>query len=279
MPLITLTHGELVTMPAAVLRLTLAALAAALLPQASLAQTLSDYSHYVSPWKTPWDYTGARGAEHWSELDPSYAACNRGKEQSPIDIRNPQPADLPPLRFDYLSSVIHYVINNGHTIRVDYHDAPGGGSSLTVDGKRYQLTQLHFHRPSEELVAGRQYDMVLHLMHRAADGEVAGVAVLLRAGRANGAIGRLWEHMPPSEGQLDVGELTLDPAQMLPRTRGYYLYSGSVTAPPCTEGVKWFVLKSPVQISAQQLRAFARLYPDDVRPPQPLNGRTVLESR
>ena len=158
----------------AVLKVTLVALAAALLPQASPAQAAADYSHYVSPWKTPWDYRGARGAEHWSELDPPTRSCNRGKEQSPIDIRDAQKADLPALRFDYLNSAIHYVINNGHTIRVDYHDAPGSGSSLTVDGKRYQLTQLHFHRPSEERVAGKSYDMVLHLMHRAADGEVAG---------------------------------------------------------------------------------------------------------
>ena len=270
---------ELSAMPAAVLNVMLFALAAALLSQACPAQTAVDYSHYVSPWKTPWDYRGPRGAAHWSELDPGYAVCNRGKEQSPIDIRDAHKADLPPLRFEYASSAIHYVINNGHTIRVDYHDAPGSGSFLVADGKRYQLTQLHFHRPSEELVAGRQYDMVLHLMHRAADGEVAGVAVLLQAGRANAALGQLWKHMPRSEGQLDVGDLQIDPTQMLPRSTGYYLYTGSVTAPPCTGGVKWFVLKTPVEISAAQIRAFARLYPHDVRPPQPLNGRTVLESR
>ncbi len=255
----------------------LPALAALLALPAGAEET--PYSQYVSPWKTPWDYQGARGYAHWSELDPEYAACNRGKAQSPIDIRNPRKADLPPLTFAYLDEPVGYVINNGHTIRVNYHAAAGAGSALLVQGKRYLLTQFHFHRPSEELIAGKRYAMVLHLMHTASDGEVAGVAVLLRAGRANAAIGALWQHLPPSEGQLAAQDLRINPSAMLPRSAGYYAYTGSVTAPPCTEGVKWFVLKEPVEVSAQQIAAFARLYPDDVRPPQPLNGRSVLESR
>jgi len=252
---------------------------AAGLPLQGVTAQDAQYSEYVSPWKTPWDYQGARGHAHWSELDPAYAACNRGREQSPIDIRGARKADLPVLAFEYASEPVRYVINNAHTIRVNYHDAPGAGSALLVDGKRYQLTQFHFHRPSEELIAGRRYAMVLHLMHTAGDGQVAGVAVLLTAGRANAAIAALWEHLPQSEGQLPVGELSINPAAMLPGDTGYYVYTGSVTAPPCTEGVKWFVLKHPVEVSAAQIAAFARLYPDDVRPPQPLNGRIVLESR
>jgi carbonic anhydrase len=254
-------------------------LIAAVLPlQAASAQEAA-YSRYVSPWKTPWDYQGMRGYEHWSELDPAYAACNRGREQSPVDIRGAHPADLPPLVFAYVVEPVRYVINNAHTIRVDYHDAPGTGSALLVDGKRYQLTQFHFHRPSEELINGRRYAMVVHLMHAAADGEVAGVAVLVTAGKSSPAIGQLWKHLPQGEGQLAVPDLSINPSDLLPRARGYYAYTGSVTAPPCTEGVKWFVLKQPVELSAAQIAAFARLYPNDVRPPQPLNGRVVLESR
>jgi carbonic anhydrase len=252
---------------------------AAVLPSPAVIAQESPYSQYVSPWKTPWDYQGARGHAHWSELDPAYAVCNRGSEQSPVDIRGARRAELPPLAFDYVSEPVRYVINNAHTIRVNYHDAPGAGSALVVDGKRYQLTQFHFHRPSEELIAGRRYAMVLHLMHTAADGEVAGVAVLISAGKANAAIAELWKHLPQREGQLTAGDLSVNPADMLPANKGYYVYTGSVTAPPCTEGVKWFVLKHPVELSAAQIAAFARLYPDDVRPPQPLNGRIVLESR
>jgi carbonic anhydrase len=239
----------------------------------------ADYSHYVSPWKTPWSYEGPRGAEHWSTLDPGYVTCNLGKEQSPIDIRDTQKVELPALRFEYKSEPVKYVINNGYTIRVNYHDAPGSGNFLVVGDKRYQLTQFHFHRPSEEYVHGKPYAMVLHLMHQASDGEVAGVAVLLKVGRANATIQQVWEHMPASEGQQEVAGLELNPADMLPHDTGYYVYMGSVTAPPCTEGVKWFVLKTPVDISAAQVAAFARLYPHDVRPLQPLNGRVVKESQ
>ena len=238
----------------------------------------ADYSQYMSPWKTPWDYEGPRGYEHWSELDPAYALCNTGKAQSPIDIGATRKTALPPLRFAYQREPVHYVINNGYTIRVNYHDAPGNGSYLVVGDKRYQLTQFHFHRPSEEYIHGKQYDMVLHLMHKASDGEEAGVAVLLTSGKANGTVAELWQHMPGSEGQVAVPGVELDPADMLPSKLGYYVYMGSVTAPPCTEGVKWFILKTPVEVSAAQIAAFAALYPRDVRPPQPLNGRVVEES-
>jgi carbonic anhydrase len=238
----------------------------------------ADNSRYVSPWKTPWTYEGPRGAKHWSTLDPDYAVCNVGQQQSPIDIRETQKRTLPKIQFEYKSEPVSYVINNGATIRVNYHDAPGTGSFLVVGGKRYQLTQFHFHHPSEEYVHGKQYDMVLHLMHKADDGEVAGVAVLLKRGRANPAIRQVWQHMPASEGQERAPGVELNPAAMLPDDRGYYTYVGSVTAPPCTEGVKWFVLKTPVDVSSAQIRAFARLYPNDVRPLQLLNGRVVQES-
>lgn len=252
--------------------------AAVLVPSPAQARDAEGSHPYVSPWKTPWDYAGPRGNAHWSELDPAYAACD-GKEQSPIDIRNTEKAALPALRFDYHSAPIQYVINNGHTIRVNYYE-PGSGDFLIFEGMRYQLTQLHFHRPSEELVNGKSYDMVLHLMHATSDGKVAGVAVFLKAGKANPAVQELWDHMPAAEGQNVVGALELNPMDLLPAdTAAYYLYMGSVTAPPCTEGVTWFVLKKPITVSRAQIRAFAALYPDDVRPPQPLNGRVVKESR
>ncbi len=145
-----------------------------------------------------------KGPQHWSDLDPDYAACNAGKEQSPIDIRNAQKAELPAIRFEYKSGPLKYLINNGHTIRVNYHDAPGSGNFLIVGDKRYQLTQFHFHRPSEEYIHGKPYDMVIHLMHQASDGKVAGVAVLLKAGSANATIQQIWEHMPKTEGKVAI---------------------------------------------------------------------------
>jgi carbonic anhydrase len=151
---------------------------------------------------------------------------------------------------------------------------------LVVGDKRYELTQFHFHHPSEEYIGGKQYDMVLHLMHAASDGKVSGVAVFLKAGSANPTIEQLWKHMPTTAGKLEeIAGVEVNPANLIPHNTGYYTYMGSQTAPPCSEGVTWFVLKTPVDISAEEINAFAKLYPHDVRPPQPLNGRVVKQSR
>jgi carbonic anhydrase len=231
-------------------------------------------------WKTRWSYEGATGAEHWGDLDPDYAACKVGKEQSPIDIRNAEKAQLPALRFEYKSGPLKYLINNGYTIRVNYHDSPGSGNFLILGGKRYHLTQFHFHRPSEEYIQGQPFDMEVHLMHETSDGKVAGVTVLLKAGSANATIQQIWEHMPKIEGkEEEIAGVEVNPSGLLPHAAGYYTYVGSLTAPPCSEGVTWFVLKTPVGISAEQINAFAKLYPRDVRPLQPLNGRVVQESQ
>lgn len=231
-------------------------------------------------WKTHWSYAGADGPAHWATLDPAYAACN-GKEQSPIDIRAAQKAALPAIHFAYKAGPVT-LINNGYTaVRVNY--APGNGNFLIVGAERYELRQFHFHRPSEEQVDGKAYDMVIHLMHQASDGRVAAVAVLVKAGSANASVQsvveRLWAHMPRSAGPEHlVPNLVINPAGLLPRETSYYTYQGSQTAPPCTEGVTWFVLKTPVEISPAKISAFAKLYPHDVRPPQPLNGRVVQET-
>jgi len=231
-------------------------------------------------WRTPWTYEGPRGADHWSDLNPDYAVCNTGKAQSPIDIRDAERAALPTLQFDYKSAPLKYLINNGKTIRVNYHDPAGVGSFLVVGGKRYQLTQFHFHRPSEESVRGKRYDMVVHLMHEATDRTVAGVAVFIKSGAANPVVQQLWDHMDTREGpEREIPGVTVNPSALVPKDLGYYTYMGSVTAPPCTEGVVWFVLKTPIELSSKQIGGFATLYPNDVRPPQPLNGRIVRESQ
>jgi carbonic anhydrase len=243
------------------------AVAIALMPSSPRAQ-----------WKTQWSYEGTLGPEHWGDLDPEYVTCKVGKEQSPIDIRTAAKAKLPAVRFEYNSGPIR-IINNGHTaVRVNYPS--GNGNLLIVGEDRYELTQFHFHRPSEEYIHGKPNDMVIHLMHAASDGRVAGVAVLLKAGSANATIQQLWDHMPRTEGkEKEVSGVEVNPADLLPHDTAFYTYMGSQTAPPCTEGVTWFVLKSPVSISAAQISAFAELYPHDVRSLQPLNGRVVKESQ
>ena len=211
-----------------------------------------------------------------------------GRNSLRSTFKKTKKAELPALRFESKSAPLKYLQNNGYTIRVNYHDAPGTGNFLIVGDKRYQLTQFHFHRPSEELIHGKPYDMVAHLMYKASDGKVAGVAVLLRAGRANATIQQIWDHMPKTEGKVlsdfshaeeEIPGVEINPAGLLPHAAAYYTYIGSVTAPPCTEDVTWYVLKIPVEISAEQIHAFAELYPHDVRPIQPLNGRIVKESQ
>lgn len=227
-------------------------------------------------WKTAWSYAGATGPAHWAELDPEYAAC-RGAAQSPIDIREAVKDGAPEIRLEYRSAPLEFLINNGRAIRVNYH-GPANASFLVVGEERYQLTQFHFHHPSEEYVHGKASAMSIHFMHEAGDGKLAAVAVLLKVGKANPAIGPIWEHMPPAEGkEQEVPGAVVNPAGLLPADLGYYEYSGSLTGPPCTEGVRWFVMKTPVEISAEQVRAYAKLYPHNVRPVQSGNGRVVRE--
>lgn len=222
-----------------------------------------------------WSYDGHDGPDHWGELDKTFAACQQGHRQSPIDIRSSTPSDLPPIQFAYKPSPLH-IVNNGHTIQVNY--APG--SFITVGDKRYQLVQFHFHHPSEEHINGKGFEMVAHLVHAAPDGGLAVVAVLLDPGAANSVIGRIWPHLPAHEGpEVKLDHMQIDVTELLPADRKYYTFSGSLTTPPCSEDVTWFVLKSPEPISQAQANAFGQIYPRDARPVQPLYGRTVLASK
>lgn len=253
---------------------TVLAIAALLCPQDAKAQSSTPST---GGWRTPWSYEGEKGPEHWGALDPEYAACSAGHEQSPIDIAATTKAALPAIHFAYKNGPVR-IINNGYTaVRVNY--PPGNGNVLIVGDTRYELTQFHFHHPSEEYVHGKPYAMSAHLMHASSDGKVAAVVVLLKAGASNATVQRLWDHMPQTPGtEHGIAGLEIDPAGLLPREFGYFTYAGSQTAPPCTEGVTWVVLKTPVEVSPAEIETFAKLYPHDVRPVQPLNGRVVKES-
>lgn len=221
-----------------------------------------------------WSYDGATGPRHWSALEPDFGTCSLGHNQSPIDIRHTSKAKLPPLEFAYQPSPLK-ILDNGHTIQVNY-DA---GSSVTIDGKRYELLQFHFHKPSEERINGRSYPMVAHLVHKNAEGKLAVVAVLFRKGAENPLLQTLWDALPQEKGQQrEVAGTTIDIGKLLPGEQGYYNFAGSLTTPPCSEEVNWFVLKNPVEMSAAQLQRFAKIYKHNARPVQPLNGRTVMES-
>jgi carbonic anhydrase len=222
-----------------------------------------------------WDYGVAEGPSNWGDLKPEFALCKNGQRQSPIDIRNPKRANLPPIQFDYKPSSLH-IIDNGHTVMINYNP----GSSISVGGKRYTLKQFHFHRPSEEKINGKAYEMVVHLVHADAEGKLAVVAVMLQKGEDNPLVHRLWMNLPKEkEKEESPDTVQIDVAALLPADHSYYTYPGSLTTPPCSEDVTWVVLKQPVTVSTEEIEQFSKLYPHNVRPTQPLHDRVVLESR
>jgi carbonic anhydrase len=222
-----------------------------------------------------WTYKGPDDPKHWGELDPAFAACVNGHHQSPINIAHAQAADLPALKFDY-KPVPLSIIDNGHTVMVTY----ASGSTLTVGDKVYKLTQFHFHHPSEEHINGRKFDMVAHLVHADGEGHLAVVAVLFKKGDPNPLLETLWKNIPEEkEKTVTLTDVSVNVKDLLPADLGYYTFSGSLTTPPCTEGVTWYVLKSTATLSPQQLASFAKLFPADNRPIQPTYQREILETR
>ncbi|HLO92974.1 MAG TPA: carbonic anhydrase family protein [Burkholderiaceae bacterium] len=238
------------------------------------AKTARRAEHKGHGGELHWAYEGEGSPEHWGELKPEYRLCASGQRQSPIDIRDGIRVDLEKIQFDYQPSGFA-VLDNGHTVQVNI--APG--NSLQVMGRRYELLQFHFHRPSEERINGRQFDMVAHLVHKDPDGRLAVVAVLLERGRDHPLVQTVWNNLPLEKGEALPAPGQMDLTQLLPEDRGYYTYMGSLTTPPCSEGVLWMVMRQPVQLSASQLAIFGRLYPMNARPVQPGSGRLIKESQ
>ena len=230
----------------------------------------------ASPAPTPapaahWSYEGEEGPAHWAELSPDYAACAAGREQSPIDINEPVARDLPPIAFDYRPAPLE-IVNNGHTIQVGY--APG--SSIELEGTRYELLQFHFHLPSEHLVGGAAAAGELHLVHSSESAALAVVGVLLVEGEHNPALEPVISNLPLQPGPAEtVAGVEVDAVELLPREQATYRYAGSLTTPPCSEGVQWLLMAEPVEASPEQLDALAELLEGNARPVQPLHEREV----
>jgi carbonic anhydrase len=220
-----------------------------------------------------WSYEGTAGPEGWGQMKPEFAKCSTGSRQSPIDIRDGIKVSLDAVAFDYKPSAFR-VIDNGHTVQVNV----GPGNSIEVQGRRYDLLQFHFHRPSEERINGKQFDMVAHLVHKDLEGRLAVVAVLLERGSALAVVQSVWNNLPLEKGDEVAARLPLDMNALLPTERSYFTYMGSLTTPPCSEGVLWMVMKNPVQVSAEQIGIFTRLYPMNARPIQSASGRLIKES-
>ena len=213
-----------------------------------------------------WGYEGAMGPESWGNEFPT---CGRGKAQAPLNIKGPFEKALFSVAPDYKNGPLK-IINNGHTIQVNVPP----GSKLRIDSQPFELLQFHFHRPSEEQINGKPSAMVVHFVHKNSEGRLAVLGVLLKEGNENPGIKALWTHAPAKEGPEVTPEgVMFNPANLLPREYEFYSYEGSLTTPPCTEGVRFFILKSQVNISREQVEAFP--FKKNARPVQPQNGRAI----
>ena len=221
-----------------------------------------------------WSYTGNTGPAKWAKLNKEFHLCGAGTMQSPLDIpdKEVRKGDLPALLFNYKPSPLR-VVDDGHMIQLNY--APD--SWVTVNGKRYELASIEFHKPAEVKVNGKGHEMEADLVHKAQDGKILVIAVPLDPGAENPIVKSVLANLPASKGaEQTVNAVTINALGLLPKEKDYYMYMGSLTAPPCTENVTWYVLRKPVTLSADQMARFARVYPMNARPTQPRNDRDII---
>jgi carbonic anhydrase len=217
-----------------------------------------------------WGYGGAENPSQWGSLSKDFALCESGRDQSPINIKNAVESTPSKISFDYKPSPL-VVVNNGHTIQVNYAE----GSTVTIDGEKYALVQFHFHTPSEHEINNKAAAMELHLVHRNEAGKLAVVGVMLTKGKASSLIAEVWKNIPAAGKTNTVSNIMIDATKLLPSSKAYYSYAGSLTTPPCSEGVKWNVFVEPMTISEEQIEAFGGIYQVDARPIQSNNGRAI----
>jgi carbonic anhydrase len=242
-------------------------------PAAKTVRTAKGAESHGSADGEHWSYQGPAGPQTWGGLKPEFSSCANGQRQSPIDIRGGLSVDLEPVKFDYQASRFA-VIDNGHTVQANV----AAGNAIEVGGKRFELAQFHFHRPSEERIDGRQFEMSVHLVHKDEQGRLAVVTVLLDKGPAQPAVQKVWNNLPLEKNEEVPARVALDVGELLPTDRRYFTYMGSLTTPPCSEGVQWVVMRQPVTVSPEQIELFARIYPMNSRPLQQAAGRRILQS-
>ena len=219
-----------------------------------------------------WSYSGNNGPQAWAGLSPEMFAC-AGKNQSPINLTGFVKAQLAPIKISYAAAP-GSIVHTGHDIKIEY---PAAGS-IWVDGVEFKLKQFHFHAPSENQINGQSFPMEAHFVNVDRDGSITVLAVMFQEGQPNKALELLWQNMPAEAGVTNVLPLAFNAETLLPLKRSYYRFNGSLTTPPCAEGVRWIVFRQPVAVSKEQIAAFTRVigHPNN-RPVQPVNARVVLE--
>jgi len=224
--------------------------------------------------KSHWGYSGEMGPGHWGSLKKDYATCGAGTQQSPINIQAQRAlaSKVGEIKFSYRPTPVT-VLNNGHTIQINY--APG--NTMTVSGKTYELLQFHFHTPSEHMINDKHAEMEVHLVHKGASGKLAVVGVMMNTGSILKALSPAWDRLPHELNKITLNPGTINATDLLPaNTKHYYHYMGSLTTPPCTESVSWYVMKDAVEVAAEQVAKFSNLIGENARPIQDVNRRFIL---
>jgi carbonic anhydrase len=226
--------------------------------------------HPPSALADSWGYTGKINPENWGKLSPDFQACQNGTEQSPIDLPDAVDLGFKDLAIDYHYSPLT-LFNNGLTLRGDYQP----GSWIQLGDQAYELLQFHFHSPSEHQIAGKAFDMELHLVHRNQAGALVVIGVLIEKGKQNPMVQKIWDVMPNEVNvEKRIPELQINVEKLLPKDRSFYRYTGSLTTPPCSEGVEWIVMRETIALSPNQISRFQQAFPQNARPIQPMNQRT-----
>jgi carbonic anhydrase len=229
-------------------------------------------SHVYSENKSDWGYSGHGNPENWVKISSDNYACS-GKNQSPINLSGFIEADLSPIQFNYKQGG-YEILNNGHTVQVNYEK----GSSINIDGHTFDLLQFHFHAPSENHINDRSYPLEAHLVHADKIGNLAVVAVMFEEGSANKGLKNAWSMMPKDTGDRHELPEVVAVDDLLPKNRDYYRFNGSLTTPPCSEGVYWLVMKNSMVASKAQINAFSDvLHEPNNRPLQTVNSRVILK--
>ncbi len=242
-------------------------LAKSLLLAAGLIPMLATASH--------WSYEGHSSPEHWGELSNEFKECQVGKNQSPVDISHALEAHITPLKMSY-SQGPDALVNNGHTLQASMDQK--AKNVIAFDDITADLQQFHFHAPSENTINGKHAAMEMHLVHKANNGDIVVVAVMFDVGAENPTLAQLWKKIPQETDKPVALDNNIDINGLLPADKTYWRFSGSLTTPPCSEGVTWLVMKHPLTLSAAQLQKFkALMHHDNNRPVQPLHGRVVVE--
>ena len=223
--------------------------------------------------KIHWTYEGKQGPDNWAKLSPEFAACETGRNQSPVNIENTMRASLKPLR-GIQKFPAKDIVNNGHTVQVNFKE----GNMLVLDSAPYQMKQVHFHAPSENTINNKSYPLEAHFVHADAKGNLTVIGVMFKEGEANPGLEKLWSQLPGKEGEPIMLKNRVIPSELIPENRAYYRFSGSLTTPPCSEGVRWLLMKTPMTASKAQIEAFERAVKHhNNRPVQALNGRVIIE--